>query len=46
MAMGYELSVTPLQMTMAYGALANNGLLMEPRWSGRRARRRGGACCS
>ncbi len=30
MAMGYELSVTPLQMTMAYGALANNGLLMEP----------------
>ncbi len=30
MAMGYEVSVTPLQMTMAYGALANEGLLMEP----------------
>jgi cell division protein FtsI (penicillin-binding protein 3) len=31
MAMGYELSVTPLQMTMAYGALANGGRLLEPR---------------
>lgn len=31
MAMGYEVSVTPLQMTMAYGALANEGRLMEPR---------------
>lgn len=30
-AMGYEISVTPLQLTMAYGALANGGLLMEPR---------------
>lgn len=30
-AMGYELSVTPLQMTMAYGALANGGRLLEPR---------------
>lgn len=30
-AMGYEVSVTPLQMTLAYGALANGGLLMEPR---------------
>jgi cell division protein FtsI (penicillin-binding protein 3) len=30
-AIGYELSATPLQMTMAYGALANGGLLMEPR---------------
>jgi cell division protein FtsI (penicillin-binding protein 3) len=29
-AMGYEVSVTPLQMTMAYGALANGGRLMEP----------------
>ena len=28
---GYELSVTPLQMAMAFGALANDGLLMEPR---------------
>jgi cell division protein FtsI (penicillin-binding protein 3) len=31
LAMGYEISVTPLQMTMAYGALANGGRLMEPR---------------
>jgi cell division protein FtsI (penicillin-binding protein 3) len=31
LAMGYELSVTPLQMTMAYGALANGGRLLEPR---------------
>ena len=28
---GYELSVTPVQMAMAFGALANDGLLMEPR---------------
>jgi cell division protein FtsI (penicillin-binding protein 3) len=31
LAMGYEVSVTPLQMAMAYGALANGGLLMEAR---------------
>ncbi|HEX6751314.1 MAG TPA: penicillin-binding transpeptidase domain-containing protein [Longimicrobium sp.] len=31
LAMGYEMSVTPLQMAMAYGALANGGVLMEPR---------------
>jgi cell division protein FtsI (penicillin-binding protein 3) len=30
LAIGYEVSVTPLQMAMAYGALANGGLLMEP----------------
>ncbi|HUG40489.1 MAG TPA: penicillin-binding protein [Longimicrobiales bacterium] len=30
-AIGYEVSVTPLQMTLAYGALANGGVLMEPR---------------
>jgi cell division protein FtsI (penicillin-binding protein 3) len=30
LAMGYELSVTPLQLTAAYGALANGGVLMEP----------------
>ena len=30
LAIGYELSVTPLQLTMAYGALANGGTLMEP----------------
>ena len=31
LAIGYEVSVTPLQMAMAYGALANGGLLMAPR---------------
>ena len=31
LAIGYEISVTPLQMAMAYGALANGGLLMRPR---------------
>ncbi|NNK61683.1 MAG: PASTA domain-containing protein [Gemmatimonadetes bacterium] len=31
LAIGYEISVTPLQMAMAYGALANGGHLMEPR---------------
>lgn len=30
LAMGYEVSVTPLQMIAAYGALANGGVLMEP----------------
>ncbi len=30
-AIGYELNVTPLQITMAYAALANGGRLMEPR---------------
>lgn len=30
LAIGYELAATPLQMAMAYGALANGGLLMEP----------------
>jgi len=31
MAQGYEVAVTPLQMAMAYGALANGGLLLKPR---------------
>jgi cell division protein FtsI (penicillin-binding protein 3) len=31
LAIGYELSVTPLQMAMAYAALANGGRLLEPR---------------
>lgn len=31
LSMGYEISVTPLQMVMAYAALANGGVLMEPR---------------
>lgn len=31
LAIGYEISVTPIQMAMAYGALANGGRLMEPR---------------
>ena len=30
LAFGYELSATPLQMAMAFGALANDGWLMEP----------------
>ena len=30
LAYGYELSVTSLQMAMAFGALANDGWLMEP----------------
>lgn len=30
-AIGYEISATPLQTVMAYGALANGGRLMEPR---------------
>jgi cell division protein FtsI (penicillin-binding protein 3) len=29
LAMGYEISVTPLQLAAAYGALANSGVLME-----------------
>jgi cell division protein FtsI (penicillin-binding protein 3) len=31
LSIGYEIAVTPLQMAMAYGALANGGLLLEPR---------------
>lgn len=31
MPIGYEVSVTPLQMCMAYGAIANGGVLMKPR---------------
>ncbi|CAN5855083.1 penicillin-binding protein [soil metagenome] len=31
LSIGYEMSVTPLQMAMAYGALANGGMLFEPR---------------
>ena len=30
MMMGYELSVTPLQIVTAYSAIANGGLLLEP----------------
>jgi cell division protein FtsI (penicillin-binding protein 3) len=30
LAMGYELAVTPLQLAAAYGALANDGVLMRP----------------
>lgn len=28
---GYEISCTPMQMAMAYGAIANGGILMRPR---------------
>lgn len=31
LSFGYELAVTPLQMAVAFGVLANGGLLMEPR---------------
>jgi cell division protein FtsI (penicillin-binding protein 3) len=31
LAIGYEIAVTPLQMAMAYGSIANGGLLLEPR---------------
>lgn len=31
LAMGYEVAATPLQMVMAYAALANGGMLMAPR---------------
>jgi cell division protein FtsI (penicillin-binding protein 3) len=30
-AFGHEISVTPLQMAMAFAAVANNGVLMRPR---------------
>jgi cell division protein FtsI (penicillin-binding protein 3) len=30
LATGYEVSVTPLQLALAYGALANGGSLMQP----------------
>ncbi len=30
LAIGYEVAVTPLQLVMAFGALANGGLLMRP----------------
>lgn len=31
LAMGYEVSVTPLQLALGYSAIANGGALMEPR---------------
>jgi cell division protein FtsI (penicillin-binding protein 3) len=31
MAMGYQVSVTPLQMAAAFSAVANGGMLLEPR---------------
>jgi len=30
LAIGYELAVTPLQLALAYGALANDGVLVQP----------------
>jgi cell division protein FtsI (penicillin-binding protein 3) len=34
LAIGYEVAVTPLQLVMAYGAIANGGLLMRPQLVG------------
>lgn len=31
MAIGYAVNVTPIQIAMAYAAIANNGILMRPR---------------
>jgi len=30
LAIGYEIAVTPLQLALAYGAIANDGVLMRP----------------
>jgi cell division protein FtsI (penicillin-binding protein 3) len=30
LAIGYELAVTPIQLAVAYGAIANDGVLLEP----------------
>ena len=30
LAIGYELAVTPMQLAVAYGAIANNGVLLQP----------------
>ena len=30
LAIGYELAVTPLQLAVAYGAIANNGVVLQP----------------
>src|SRR5436190_14978247 len=30
LAIGYELAVTPIQLAAAYGAIGNNGVLLEP----------------
>ena len=30
LAIGYELAVTPMQLAAAYGAIANNGVLLQP----------------
>jgi cell division protein FtsI (penicillin-binding protein 3) len=42
LANGYEVSVTPLQLALAYSTLANGGVLMEPRLV-REVRDRGGS---
>ncbi len=42
LAIGYEVAVTPLQLVLAYGALANGGLLMRPQLV-RESRRANGA---
>src|SRR2546430_12427347 len=30
LAIGYEFAVTPMQVAAAYGAIANNGVLLQP----------------
>lgn len=42
-AMGHEISVTPLQIAMAYAAVANEGVLMTPRIIAEAASREDGA---
>ncbi len=44
MAMGYEFGVTPVQLAAAYGAIANDGLLLCPPWCGRSVTRTGRFC--
>jgi hypothetical protein len=44
MAIGQNLAVTPIQIAMAYGALANGGKLMKPILAGERPHSEGRVC--
>ena len=46
MAMGYELGVTPVQLAAAYGAIANDGMLLGAHADPRGARSRRARCCT